>query len=63
MTYVSIPEMNMLKNSLKLSVYVTINLSIKLDFVSVNGRRKTYFVGALRTVVPQNLVKIVWAIF
>ena len=47
---VSIPEVNMLKNSSTLSVSVTINLIIKLDFVPVNGPRETYFVDVLLTV-------------
>ena len=47
MTNVSIPEVNMLKNSPTLAVSVPINLSIKLGFVSVNGPRETYFVDAL----------------
>ena len=40
-------KVNMLKNSLILAVYVTINLSVKLRFVFVNGPRQTYFVNAL----------------
>ena len=48
MTIVLIPEMNMLKNSSTLAVSVTINLSIKLSFVSVNNLRETYFVDELR---------------
>ena len=44
MTNVSIPELNMLKNSSTLAVSGPINLSIKLGFVSVNGPRETYFV-------------------
>ena len=47
MTNISVPEMNMLKNSSTLGVSVPINLSIKLGFVSVNGLRETYFVNAL----------------
>ena len=50
-TYVSIPEVNMLKNSSTLAVSVPINLSIKLAFVSVNGLRETYFVDMMRNVV------------
>ena len=42
--------MNKLKNSSTLAEPVPINLSIKLDFVSVNGSRETYFVDALRTI-------------
>ena len=38
--YLSIPEVNILKNSLILAVSVPTNLSIKLGFVSVNGPRK-----------------------
>ena len=38
----------MLKNSSTLAVSVPVNVSIKLDFVSVNGPRETYFVDALR---------------
>ena len=37
----------MLKNSSTLAVSVPINVSIKLDLVSVNGSRETYFVDAL----------------
>ena len=48
---VSIPEVNMLKNSSTLAVSVPVNLSIKLGFVSVNGPRETYFVDALRAIV------------
>ena len=48
MTNVSIPKVNMLKNSLSLTVSVAINISIKLDFASVNRPRETYFVDALR---------------
>ena len=57
MTDVSITKVNMLKNSSTLAVYVPINISIKLGFVSVNGPRETYFVDALHTVrwrVPNN---------
>ena len=46
-TNVSIPEVNMLKNSSVLAVSVSINHSIKLVFVSINGPRETYFVDAL----------------
>ena len=45
---VSIPEANMLKNSSTLAVSVSINVSIKLWFVSVNGAKETYFVDVLR---------------
>ena len=48
MTNVSVPEVNVLKNSSKHAVYVPINLSVKLGFVSVNGSRETHFVDALR---------------
>ena len=50
MTNISIPEANrdILKNSSTLALYVQINLSIKLDLVSVNGPREIYFVDALR---------------
>ena len=47
MTNVSIPEVNMLKNSSRLAVCVPINISIKLDFVFANGHRETYFVDEL----------------
>ena len=49
MTNFSIPEVNMLKNSSALAVSVPINLSLKLDFISVNGPRETYFVDATGT--------------
>ena len=39
----------LLKNISTLAVSVPINLSIKLDFVYVNGPRQTYFVDALCT--------------
>ena len=54
MTNVSIPEVNILENSSTLAVFVSINLSIKLGFVSVNGYRETYFVDALRYNVIHN---------
>ena len=47
MTNVSIPEVNMLKNSSILAVSVPINMSIKLGFDFVNGSRETYFVDVL----------------
>ena len=47
MTNVSIPEVNMLKNSSTLAVSVPINISIILGFVPVNGPMETYFVNAL----------------
>ena len=46
-TNVSIPELNMLRNSSTLAVSVPINVSIKLGFVSVNSPREIYFVDAL----------------
>ena len=46
-TNVSIPKMNMLKYSSTLAVSVSINLSIELDFVSVNSPRES--VDANRT--------------
>ena len=48
MTNVSITKVNMLKNTSTLAVFVTINLSIKLGFVSGNGPRETYFVNSPR---------------
>ena len=51
MTNVSIPEVNVLKNSSTLAVSVPINHSVKLDFVSANGPREMYFVDALRTYI------------
>ena len=42
------PEVIMLKNNSTLAVPVPINLFIKLDFVSINGPRETYFVDELR---------------
>ena len=48
MTNVSIPEVDMLKNSSKLAVSVPINLSTKLGFVSVNGPTGTHLVDVLR---------------
>ena len=50
MTNVSIPEVNILKNSSILAVSAPINVSIKLYFVFVNDHRETYFVDALCTV-------------
>ena len=47
MTNVSIPEMDMLKNSATLAVSVPISISIKLNFVSVNEPRETYLVDVL----------------
>ena len=49
MTNVSVPGVNMLKNSSTLAVSVSMNLSVKLGFVSVNDPRETYFVDAIRT--------------
>ena len=43
----SVLEVNMLKNSSTLGVFVPINLSIKFGFVSVNGPGKTCFVDVL----------------
>ena len=40
---VSIPQVNMLKNSSIFVVSVTVNLSVKLGLVSLNGLRETYF--------------------
>ena len=48
MTNVSVPEVNMLKNSSTLAVSIPINHSIKLGFVPVNGPRETYFVATPR---------------
>ena len=48
MTNVSVLEVNMPKNISTLALSVLTNLYIKLDFVSVNGNRETYFVEALR---------------
>ena len=42
----------MLKNSSTLAVFVPINFSNKLGFVSANGLRETYFVDALRICEP-----------
>ena len=47
MTNVSIPKVNMLKNSLILAASVPINLFIKFGFVSVSCPRENYFVDAL----------------
>ena len=44
---VSIPEVNVLKNSSMLAVSVLINGSVKLGYVFVNGTVETYFVYAL----------------
>ena len=49
MTNVSVPEVNMLKKSSTLAVSVTINLFIKLGFVSVHGLGEFYCVEALRS--------------
>ena len=48
MTNVSIPDVNMLRNSLTLAVSVPIKLSIKLGFVCLNGPGETYFVDPPR---------------
>ena len=58
MTNVSNLEVNMLKNSSTLAVSVPINLSIKFDFVSVNGPRETYFVDAPLINVQESLYKV-----
>ena len=50
-TNVSIPDVNMFKNSATLAVYIPMNLSIKLSFVSVNEPTESYFVN-----VPRNLI-------
>ena len=44
MRSISILVVNMLKSSSTLAVSVTINISIKLSFISVNGPRETDFV-------------------
>ena len=50
MTDVSVPEVNMLKNSSTLAVSVPINISIKLGFVYVNNPKETYFVDILHSI-------------
>ena len=50
MTNVSIPAVNMLKNSSTLTVSVPINLSIKLFFFSVNGPRESHFLDVPRMI-------------
>ena len=57
MTNLSVPEVNLLKISSILAVSVAINLSIKLDFVSVNGPRETYFVDVQRMYKNYNMYK------
>ena len=47
MTNVSISEVNMLKTTSTLAVSISINRSIKLGFVSLYGRKKTFFVDTL----------------
>ena len=47
MTDVSVPVVNIMKNSSTLAVSVAINVSIKLGFVSVNDSRETYFVDVV----------------
>ena len=49
MRYVTIPEVNMFKNSSTLDVSVPINLTVKLGFVCVSGPKETYFVDARAT--------------
>ena len=51
MKYISIPEVNMFKNSSTLAVCVPVNISIKLGFVLINGPRETYFKYALRSYI------------
>ena len=51
MTNVSIPEVNMLKNSSTLAVSAPINIPIKLGLVSVNGTKETYFVDLLHSMI------------
>ena len=46
-TNISIPEVNILKNNSTFAVSASINIFIKLSFVSVNGPRECYFVDAL----------------
>ena len=56
MTNVSVPGVNMLKNSSTLAVSVPINLSIKFGFVSVIDPRETYFVDMpCISIVPGNI--------
>ena len=49
MTNVPVPEMSMLKNNSTLAVSLPINISVKLDFVTVNDLRETYFVDPLHS--------------
>ena len=49
MTNVSVPEVNMLKNSSTLAVSVPIILSIKFGVLFIKGPRKTYFVDEQRS--------------
>ena len=51
MKNVSIPEVNVLKNSSTLAV--PINLTFKLGFVSVNGPTETYFVHTLSIIISK----------
>ena len=48
MKNVLFPEMNVYQNSSTLTVYVPINIFMKLGFVSVNGPTETYFLDAWR---------------
>ena len=57
MTNISILEVNILKNSSILAVSVTMNVSFKLGFVSVNGPRESYFVDALHTKIVDPVVE------
>jgi hypothetical protein len=60
MTNVSIPVVNMLKNSWTLAVSVATNISMKLCFVSVNGPREPYLLDepriSYRTVAELQLI-------
>ena len=55
MTNVLISQVNMLKNTTKFAVSVPINLSVKFDFVFVNGPREPYFE---ETVVYEESMKL-----
>ena len=52
--------MNKLKNSSMLAVSVAINLSIKVDFVSVNDPRETYFEDMLHIIPVHHLERGAW---